>query len=609
LCFAHLPGAPRVLGDRAIGEQLIARHAAQLVADWLAAAAAGELSALAAPPRIAVLAENHAQLDGLASALNALGLPLQRRSTRQRERPIEADWLARWLAALIEPVAERQRALDGTPFADSTDSAEALAALHALAAVLRQEGVVAALLRVAGAATPRLLQLAEALIQIADACDPQALLDALSEGAIGILPEPEVTEAGAQLHLSTVHAAKGLEFDLVLLPFAGARARASRAVPLASAESEAQREERLRNLYVALTRARLGVVVGLDLLGSRNDLPALYHLLGADESSGSPAQAARRAVEALSAAEPTALRLMVWPAVAAAAARHPAPPIAPSAAPPPRRPPPPAPALASYSSLLRSEAPSARDAAALFDAEPGGAAFGSAVHAVLEHADFAAWRGSGPLPAAESARVDAILARLPSLDDARARRREIEAQVRAALNAPLPEGLRLCTLPPADRRAELPFTLRLRDPQRGVAELARLAQTLRPAGIDGADLQAGSTPVAWLSGIIDLVYRHAGRWYLIDWKSNRLRPGQRYTAPELVQAVADSGYELQQLLYAVALDRWLTQRLPDYRRDTHFGGVRWLYLRGLQLGETHGIHAPRLPDTLLDAAAALIRAD
>jgi len=50
------------------------------------------------------------------------------------------------------------------------------------------------------------------------------------------------------------------------------------------------------------------------------------------------------------------------------------------------------------------------------------------VHAVLEHADFAAWRGSGPQP----------------------------------------EGLRLCTFPPVDRRAELPFTLRLRDPQRGV---------------------------------------------------------------------------------------------------------------------------------------------
>jgi len=67
--------------------------------------------------------------------------------------------------------------------------------------------------------------------------------------------------------------------------------------------------------------------------------------------------------------------------------------------------------------------------------------------------------------------------------------------------------------------------------------------------------------VAWLSGIIDLVYRHAGRWCLIDWKSNRLRPGLRYTAPKLVQAVADSGYELQQLLCAVALAHAAPARL------------------------------------------------
>ncbi|MCU0756547.1 MAG: UvrD-helicase domain-containing protein [Xanthomonadales bacterium] len=615
LCFAHLPGPPRVLGDRAAGEQLVARHAAQQVADWLAAAAAGELCAEAEPPRIAVLAENHAQLDQLAAALTALGVPLQRRATRPRGRAIELDGLACWLAALIEPLPERGRALEDTPLGAS-DPGSVPPALVEAAARLRGEGVVAALLAwlesVAAECPPatlqRLLALAEALQRQADATDPQALLDLLIREASALWVEPEPAEPGPRVVLSTVHAAKGLEFDLVLLPFTGARARGQQSAPLPPAETRAQREERLRNLYVALTRARLGVVVGLDLLGSRNDLPALYHLLGADETSGSPAQAARRAVEALSASDSAEIRLMVWPQPETPGLRRATP-----AAPLPavhavRTPPPPAPALASYSSLLQRVDPEPAETPPDVElaAGPGGAAFGSAVHAVLEHADFAAWAGSAALPATEAARVQAILARLPSLEDDHARRCEVEAQARAALNTPLPEGLRLCELPAGDRRAELAFTLKLRDPEHGPAELARLALTLRPPGITGMALQPVTARVGWLTGIIDLVYRHAGRWYLIDWKSNRLRHEQLESPDGLARAVADSGYELQMLLYAVALDRWLAQRLPGYQRESDFGGVRWLYLRGLRASDTRGIHAPTLPDALLDAAGELI---
>lgn len=621
LCFAHLPGL-QSHGDRAHGEALVARHAAQLVADWRAAAAAGELGrADGQPPGIAVLAENHDQLERLAEALAALGVPLRRRRPRERGRAAAADLLVLWLSALQQPEPARRRTLWASPLYGlpqaALDAAEADPARHAELAEarrrLRREGLptlLAARLRQAptlGTALARALQRqVEALVRRVDPRDAAALLDALLDtadaGAVG--DEDEPATAGT-VSLLTVHAAKGLEFDLVLLPYAGARGRAGSGD---AGEQRRAREERLRTLYVALTRARLGVVVGLDLLGSRNDLPALYHLLGADLPGAAPARVARLTLEAL--ADGPSLGLMVWPPLRSDAV-GPAPaagaPIPVPTVPAPRRPPGPAPRLASYSSLLPRPDPAEPDVASEVDAEPelAGARFGSAVHAVLEHADFAAWAGAGPLPAAESARLDAILGRLPDLDPPADRRAAVEAQVRAALNTPLPEGLRLCTLPARERRAELPFTLRLKDPQHGAAALARLAHSLRPSGIAGTALQPPTLPTGWLTGIIDLVYRHAGRWYVLDWKTNRLRAEHQTEPDGLARAAAESGYELQMLLYAVALDRWLAARLPDYRRETHFGGLRWMYLRALDT-DGRGIHAPAVPMTLLDQAAALI---
>jgi exodeoxyribonuclease V beta subunit len=46
--------------------------------------------------------------------------------------------------------------------------------------------------------------------------------------------------------------------------------------------------------------------------------------------------------------------------------------------------------------------------------------------------------------------------------------------------------------------------------------------------------------------------------------------------------MADHGYHLQYLLYALALDRYLKLRVPNYRYDTHFGGVLYLFVRGVR---------------------------
>jgi exodeoxyribonuclease V beta subunit len=62
-------------------------------------------------------------------------------------------------------------------------------------------------------------------------------------------------------------------------------------------------------------------------------------------------------------------------------------------------------------------------------------------------------------------------------------------------------------------------------------------------------------------------------------------------------------YHLQALIYTLALHRFLGSRIKEYRYGRHFGGVYYLFLRGmhpLQAPGT-GIHASR-PDSRLIAA-------
>lgn len=86
----------------------------------------------------------------------------------------------------------------------------------------------------------------------------------------------------------------------------------------------------------------------------------------------------------------------------------------------------------------------------------------------------------------------------------------------------------------------------------------------------------------YLKGFVDLVFEHQGRWYIVDYKSNHLGDRYRdYDQPALSRAMADHHYYLQYHLYSVALDRYLRLRLPGYCYDEHFGGVFYLFFKGM----------------------------
>ncbi|MBS2694220.1 hypothetical protein KFY51_30350, partial [Salmonella enterica subsp. enterica serovar 1,4,[5],12:i:-] len=85
-----------------------------------------------------------------------------------------------------------------------------------------------------------------------------------------------------------------------------------------------------------------------------------------------------------------------------------------------------------------------------------------------------------------------------------------------------------------------------------------------------------------LKGFIDLVFCWQGKYYLLDYKSNWLgEDSSAYTRPAMEQAMAEHRYDLQYQLYTLALHRYLRHRLPDYDYRRHFGGVIYLFLRGV----------------------------
>lgn len=107
-----------------------------------------------------------------------------------------------------------------------------------------------------------------------------------------------------------------------------------------------------------------------------------------------------------------------------------------------------------------------------------------------------------------------------------------------------------------------------------------------------------------LHGFIDLIIAFEGRYYLLDYKSNHLgsQPAA-YTAAAMTAEIAHHGYFVQYLLYSLALHRYLQQRLPDYHYEQHFGGVYYLFIRGVaQHGdELRGVYYRRLPYALVEA--------
>ena len=128
-----------------------------------------------------------------------------------------------------------------------------------------------------------------------------------------------------------------------------------------------------------------------------------------------------------------------------------------------------------------------------------------------------------------------------------------------------------------------------------------------PGGVDLASLapMLQFTPTrGMLMGFMDMVFEQDGRYYLLDWKSNHLGYTVEDYGPDAMRlAMQQNLYPLQYLLYTVALNRYLSLRVRNYRYSTHFGGVIYVFLRGVnrEHGESRGFFRDLPPEELIEA--------
>jgi exodeoxyribonuclease V beta subunit len=552
------------------------------------------------------------------------------------------DWQTRGVQAVVEALLERM----AIRYLRTTGGERAITDLRHLGELLQEQGEA-----VTGAEELLVWFAAQA----ADGSDEGAGEEAADAARLRIESDD------ARVRVMTLHSSKGLEFPIVFLPLmwnhgerpgnglpvinenGGRIVQASKEA--AEKEKSDLQDERFRVLYVAMTRAIHAChVFALPPLrparqNSANPLqgtarPALDVLLERMQAQpGSQAFAERMPHvdwrSATSWASESEVDLVYRSTAADEQAQR-------TARIPPPRPSGPLEGKHSFTTLTHEHAKAALDPDASAvderdaDAAPSldevieseaiggeesehptlvelaavrGADFGNAVHAMFEHREVGlSFNQQHELINAKLTDLSVRLKPVDPVTFVRALGERLQGALDAPLGACAAPGMRLSDLQADDLLAEMQFFFPLR--QTSMQQLREVCARHGEADLvpHGARVLEGL-----MNGKIDLIFLHDGRYYLLDYKGNDL--GERiadYQGQRLLDAMQGAHYRFQALLYAVALDRYLRQRLGlAYRRSEHLGECFYLFIRAAGLGPGAGIWRHRFADALLDAVGAV----
>ena len=457
----------------------------------------------------------------------------------------------------------------------------------------------------------------------------------------------------ARVQLMTVHAAKGLQFPIVFVPFAwrvgdrtGAHAPkvlnfhddhgrawidlgSERFDDHVAAHFQEALQERLRLLYVAITRAKYAVhlywtdrngppTIGADACKTAA-LDVLIHQtqthLGLSPGEASLPEMAERSggIAVVAPFDGGFARFVTSDSAQEAVVRRPLP------APRPFQ------WLHSFSSLTKHVTLTAEESAASDEIETEldveretaaeeaaqfaddatllsldawrGRHFGNALHEILEtapreplwprHRDFLA-RHLSALGVRATPGIDSLEAVGHMVDRVRF--------------SDLGDGLRLIELRDGASISEFEFQFPV-----DAVSIDDLRDICARHGVSGAISPVLSLRVlsGMLTGFADLIFAHDGHYHVLDYKTNWL--GNRlgdYDAASLDAAMTQHHYPLQALIYTVALHRYLRGRLDGYTADSHLGESWYLFVRAVGLAGGSGVWRRRWPSALIEALDA-----
>lgn len=220
-----------------------------------------------------------------------------------------------------------------------------------------------------------------------------------------------------------------------------------------------------------------------------------------------------------------------------------------------------------------------------FSSLPAGPQFGNVVHDILEKAPFAGLRWTME----NRTLIEQICAKyMVTLD-----MELLQKMLATVVTTPLVPSA-------AGTTGEiLSFTLADIDTVKCIKEMEFYFHLYNSSTGHVNDILAGEQTVGFLSprrlegfltGFVDLVFEHDGRFYIIDYKTNNL--GDRadaYCEDRMIEEMAAHNYGLQYWLYSLVLHHYLKNFMPGYDYDVHFGGILYLFVRGMDGISSRGV--------------------
>ena len=225
---------------------------------------------------------------------------------------------------------------------------------------------------------------------------------------------------------------------------------------------------------------------------------------------------------------------------------------------------------------------------------PASATTGHCLHAIFERMDFQDESGWKDI-------INGVLASYPPMEDAGNRDDQISriyGMLKDVMGTPMPGGFKLADVPVRRRFSEFEFAYSVRhlDPAQLMGLLHKHGCRIPLLNFDVLE--------GYLRGFMDLVFENSGKWYVLDWKSNKLgTTAADYSGPSIDEAMFGHAYELQGLIYLTALHRYLKRRINAYHYREHIGGILYLFVRGVRpawpsAGIWHKLPEPELIEAL-----------